>query len=67
MSMDSEYVERRDGAHFVAGTRVSLDIDRYLEEGENELDERTSIPLSETNPQLWAKLERARQETAGST
>ncbi len=35
-------------------------IDRYLEEKDREF-EADSIPLSEANPDLWARIERARQ------
>lgn len=35
-------------------------VDRYLEEKRREF-EASAIPLSEANPELWAKLERARQ------
>jgi len=35
-------------------------VDPYLEEKEREF-EASAIPLSEANPELWAKLERARQ------
>jgi len=35
-------------------------VDRYLDEKEREI-EASSIPMREANPELWAKLERARQ------
>ena len=35
------------------------EIDEYLEEGRREF-EANSIPLSETNPALWERLQRAR-------
>jgi uncharacterized protein (DUF433 family) len=37
-------------------------IDRYLENKKREF-EASAIPLSEANPELWAKLERARRPT----
>jgi uncharacterized protein (DUF433 family) len=37
------------------------DIRRYLEEKERRLQE-TSAPLSEADPELWARLQRAREE-----
>src|SRR5713101_3202270 len=35
------------------------DIDGYLENKEREID-ASSIPMSEANPELWARLQRAR-------
>ena len=98
--MHSEYIERRNGGYYVAGTRISLDsvvyafnrgepperilegypligslsrvygaiafyldhktdIDQHLEERAREFESST-IPLSEANPALWEKLQRAR-------
>lgn len=97
----SEYIERRNGGFYVAGTRVSLDsivysfkagdspetirqnfssltleqvygaitfylaheqeIDANLREGEAEM-ERSVPPLSESRPELYARLQRARHE-----
>jgi uncharacterized protein (DUF433 family) len=100
--MGGEYVEQRNGGHYVAGTRISLDsvvyafnrgeapdqilegyplvgslgrvygaiafyldhkaeIDKRLEESAREFEANT-IPLSEANPGLWEKLQRARTE-----
>lgn len=39
-----------------------VDIDKYLEERAREFDANT-IPLSEANPSLWEKLQRARAST----
>ncbi len=36
------------------------DVDRYLAEEIRRI-QKSTIPLSEANPELWAKLERARQ------
>jgi len=36
-------------------------VDGYLEQKGREFDDRTSVPLHEANPQLWAKLEGVRQ------
>lgn len=36
-------------------------VDHYMQDKAREFDEHTSIPLSEANPELWAKLERSRQ------
>jgi uncharacterized protein (DUF433 family) len=36
-------------------------VDCYLDEKELEID-ASSIPMREANPELWARLERARQE-----
>ncbi len=98
--MTSEYIEKRNGGYYVAGTRISLDsivysfergnspeaiqqeypllilpqiygaiafyldhqeaVQHYLEDKEREI-EASSIPLSEANPELWSKLQRARQ------
>lgn len=97
----TEYIEQRNGAYYITGTRISLDsvvlsfrrgdspeaiqsefpllklaqiygaiafyldhqatIDKYLTQQEQEFEARTT-PLREANPNLWAKLERARQE-----
>ena len=94
-----EYVERRNGGSYVAGTRVSLDsivysfkagdspetirqnfssltleqvygaiafylaheqeVDTSIREGEEEI-RRSVPPLSESRPELYARLERAR-------
>ena len=35
-------------------------IDRYLEEGEREF-EASGVPLSQANPELWDRLQRARR------
>ena len=35
-------------------------VDRYLEDKQREF-EAAAVPLSEANPKLWARLERARQ------
>jgi uncharacterized protein (DUF433 family) len=99
----SEYVERRNGGFYIAGTRVSLDsivysfkagdspetirqnfsslsleqvygaiafylahdqeVDANIREGEEEI-QRTVPPLSESRPELYARLERARHEVA---
>ena len=37
-------------------------IDRYLDHKQREF-EASAIPLSEANPELWARLERAREAT----
>src|SRR6266849_4834053 len=37
-----------------------VEIDRYLDDKEREIDEN-SVPLSEVNPELWERLQRARQ------
>jgi uncharacterized protein (DUF433 family) len=96
--MHSEYIERRNGGYYVAGTRISLDsvvyafnrgdsperilerfpllekasrvygaiafylnhwaeIDAHLEESRRE---EGGIPLAESNPALWERLQRAR-------
>jgi uncharacterized protein (DUF433 family) len=97
-----EYIERRNGGFYVAGTRISLDsiaysfkagdspetirqhfsslsleqvygaitfylaheqeVDANIREGEAEL-KRTVPPLSESRPELHARLERARHES----
>lgn len=97
-----EYVERRNGGYYVAGTRVSLDsivysfrsgdspettrqnfpslsleqvfgaiafylghqqeVDANIREGEQEV-QRVVPHLSESRPELYARLERARQES----
>jgi uncharacterized protein (DUF433 family) len=36
-------------------------VDAYLEAKRREFDDRSSVPLSRANPELWAKLEGARQ------
>jgi uncharacterized protein (DUF433 family) len=36
-------------------------VDRYLDKKEREID-ASSIPMSEANPELWARLQRARQQ-----
>jgi uncharacterized protein (DUF433 family) len=99
--MTSEYIEERNGAYYIAGTRISLDsvvysfergnspeairqsfpalklaqiygaiafyldhqaeIRKYLENEERRVQEST-IPLSEANPELWNRLQRAREE-----
>ena len=99
----SEYVEKRNGGFYVAGTRISLDsivysfkdrdspetirqnfsslsleqvygaiafylahepeVDANIREGEAEI-ERSVRPLSESRPELHARLERARHEMA---
>ena len=98
----SAYIEERDGALFVAGTRVSLDsvvirfqhgaspekivqsfptlklarvygaiayylenetiISEYIADGEREL-ERSAVPLSQIDPELFARLEAVRRQT----
>ena len=98
-----EYIERRNGGLYVAGTRVSLDsiaysfnagdspetirqnfsslrleqvygaiafylahaqeVDANLREGEVEI-ERSVPHLSQSRPELYARLERARREVA---
>jgi uncharacterized protein (DUF433 family) len=98
--MTSEYIEERNGGHYIAGTRISLDsvvysfnrgnsperiheefpglklpqiygaiafyldhqeaIDTYLDQKERKI-EASSVPLSEANPELWARLQRTRQ------
>ena len=99
----SEYIERRNGGFYVAGTRVSLDsivysfkagdspetirqnfssltleqvsgaiafylaheqeVDANIREGEEEI-QRPVPHLSESRPELYARLERARQQFA---
>jgi uncharacterized protein (DUF433 family) len=39
-------------------------VDAYLEQKRREW-EASSVPLSQANPELWAKLEQARQSMAG--
>jgi uncharacterized protein (DUF433 family) len=96
-----EYVERRNGRFYIAGTRVSLDsivysfnsgdspetirqnfsslnleqvcgaiafylaheheVDAYIRQGEEEIT-RSIPPLSESRPELYVRLERARHE-----
>jgi uncharacterized protein (DUF433 family) len=99
-AMHSDFIERREGGYYVAGTRISLDwvvyafkrgespqqilddypllsnlarvdgaiafyldhkgeIDAYLETRAPEFEADT-VPLSEANPALWEKLQRAR-------
>lgn len=98
--MLNEYIERRNGGYYIAGTRISLDsvaysfnrgnspegvqaeypllkraqiygaiafyldnretVDRYLEEKEIAID-NSSSPMSEANPELWDRLQRARK------
>jgi uncharacterized protein (DUF433 family) len=98
-----QYIDRRCGGYYVAGTRISLDsvvycfndgnapeeiqkhftlldlpdiygaiafylkhkeeIDEYLERGAREFG-AGAIPLAEEKPELWARLERARQALA---
>ncbi|HEY1336668.1 MAG TPA: DUF433 domain-containing protein [Bryobacteraceae bacterium] len=99
--MGNEYVEKRNGGYYIAGTRISLDsvvysfdrgaspdaihqsypvlrlpqiygaiafyldhqteVRRYLEEKDREIQE-FSVPLSEADPELWQRLQRARDE-----
>ncbi len=100
MSMQSEYVENRNGGYYVAGTRITLDsvvlafqrgdsaetifenfarieklsrvygaiafyldhkaeVDEYLRMSERDF-EVGGIPLSQTNPALWERLQRAK-------
>jgi uncharacterized protein (DUF433 family) len=101
--MHSEYIEQRDGAYYLAGTRISLDsvvysfnqgqspeliqedfpslkraqiygaiafyldhqaeIDKYLEETQREF-EGSGIPMSEANPALWQRIQRARAQSS---
>jgi len=101
--MHAQYIERRNGGYYIAGTRISLDsvvhsfnrgkspdairedfplltrsqvygaiafyldrqpeIDQYLAESERDF-ETSVIPLSEENPALWARLQRARSRVA---
>jgi len=101
--MNSEYIEKRNGGYYIAGTRISLDsvvyslrrgnspegihqeypllapaqirgaiafyleeretVDRYLEDKERQF-EASANPLSEANPELWARLVKAREATA---
>jgi uncharacterized protein (DUF433 family) len=101
--MPEEYVERRNGGYYVAGTRVSLDslvssfnsgeapetirqnfpsltleqiygaiafylgheeeVDANILDGEEDLERR--VPhLSQSRPELYARLQRAREELA---
>lgn len=103
--MIGDYIEERNGGHYIAGTRVSLDsvvysfergnspeeiqkefpllrlpqiygaiafyldhqaeVRAYLENEESRVEEST-VPLSEANPELWSRLERAREELSKS-
>ena len=97
--MNNEYIEKRNGGYYIAGTRISLnsvvysfnaenspeatqedfpllklaqvygaiafyldhksEIDDYLDKTEREF-ESSSIPLTQANPMLWEKLQRAK-------
>jgi hypothetical protein len=64
--MHSEYIGQRNGGYHVAGTRISLDSIVYaFNRGETpeQIFEANTIPLSEANPALWEKLQRARSQT----
>ncbi|MBL8228446.1 MAG: DUF433 domain-containing protein [Bryobacterales bacterium] len=103
--MHSEYIERRHGGYYIAGTRISLDsvvysfnegqspeaiqedfpslkrsqiygaiafyldhqaeIDKYLVDSEREFEGK-AIPLSEENPALWERLQRAKAKLSES-
>jgi hypothetical protein len=77
--MHAEYVEQRNGGYYVAGTRISLDsvvcsfnegqspeaIQEDLEETEREF-EGSGIRMSEANPVLWEKIQRARAKVEES-
>ena len=38
------------------------EIDAYIEAGKREFEENEGIPLSEENPELWARLQRAKAQ-----
>jgi len=105
VTINSEYIEQRNGGYYLAGTRVSLDsvvyafnrgetpaeiledfaaigklsrvygaiafylehqaeFDKYLENEKREFEAEVArgIPLEQSNPQLWERLQQARAQ-----
>ncbi|MGA2596516.1 MAG: hypothetical protein ABSH09_05930 [Bryobacteraceae bacterium] len=58
--MATGHIEERNGGYYLEHAEA---VNRYLEKKLREFEE-SAIPLSEVNPDLWARLEQARKASS---